>query len=85
MPVAKVPSGLAGRTDVSFLRAALKISKDGKVADLKIIDAKNRELVEEVATAYLRALVFVPANKDASDFESDYIVFYRPKREKKKG
>ncbi len=86
MGLPRIPEGLEGRKEDSFVRVALKISAEGKVTDIKIIDAAPKGVLEKTALDAFQRMIFMPVvrNKVPIAYETDMVLFFRPKGEKKK-
>ncbi|MBI3875450.1 MAG: energy transducer TonB [Verrucomicrobia bacterium] len=78
-PQPDIPSALKKSGREGWVRAALKIGKDGEVKDLKILETEPKGIVEESGQAFFKRVIYAPQKKDGKliEFETDAILVFK--------
>jgi hypothetical protein len=79
-PHPEVPKALAGNG--AIIRAALRVGKDGRVKDVRVLECSvDRAIVEKAALRFFRGVVYRPEMVDskAIEFETDVVLRLKPR------
>lgn len=74
-PQPTIPKALLKAQQEGFARAALHIGRDGRVLEVKILEASPVDVVEKDATAFFERVVYQP--QDVGEFETDVVLLFR--------
>ena len=83
-PAPPLPKVVEGKTQPGVIKAALRISRDGKVVEVAILDQTPEGVADESFQKFFRKILFVPDRdgKKAVECETEIaIVFTAPRAE----